>query len=294
MLAGVVSYLLFLDESGQDQKESPYEVLAGIAIEDRQLWPLIQSIQALEIAHFGQRYADGERELKAKKLLKRKTYRHAAQSGPIEPEARRALAQRCLNEGGAARREEITALAQAKIAFCREVLQATREAGGAVLAAMIPKTAPRPAGDFLRKDYAFIFERYFYFLEDRSSDVGLIVFDELERSQSHLLVDQMHRYFLHTGTGLERAKLVVPEPFFVHSELTTGVQIADLIAYTIAWAVRLGGQEESAREEMAALAALTIDLRHDTIRDLPRRPRFTIYGIARINDLRPLAEQGLG
>ena len=158
---------------------------------------------------------------------------------------------------------------------------------------MIPKSAPRTAGNFLRKDYAFIFERYFYLLEDSEDEAGLIVFDDLERSQSHLLVDQMHRYFLHTGRGLERAELVVPEPFFVHSELTTGVQVADLLAYTIAWAVRLTGQDEPGRPEMAEFARLALDLRYDTVRDLPNRPRFRIYGIARINDLRPINEQEL-
>ena len=110
---------------------------------------------------------------------------------------------------------------------------------------------------------------------------------------SPALLDQMHRYFLHTGRGLQRSRLVVPEPFFVHSELTTGVQLADLVAYVIAWAVRLTGQEEPRRSEMAELARLTLDLRYDTVRDLPRRPRFRIYGIARINDLRPIVEQDL-
>jgi len=285
--------LLFLDESGQDQNQSPYEVLAGVAIEDKQLWPLIKVIQGLEMEHFGQRYAANDREMKAKKLLKRKTYRHATQLDPIDPEVRAGLARGCLADGVSASREEITALAQAKISFCLAVLQATREAGGAVLAAMIPKSAPRTEGDFLRKDYAFIFERYFYLLEDNDDEAGLIVFDELERSQSHLLVDQMHRYFLHTGRGLQRSRLVVPEPFFVHSELTTGVQLADLVAYVIAWAVRLTGQEEPGRLEMADLARLTLDLRYDTVRDLYQRPRFRIYGIARINDLRPVMEQDL-
>lgn len=285
--------LLFLDESGQDQRHSPYEVLAGVAIEDKQLWPLVQAIHTLELEHFGQRYANRDRELKAKKLLKRKTFRHAAQLDAFDPALRTQLAQACLGDGAAASRDGITALGQAKIAFCSAVLRATHEAGGVVIAAMIPKSAPRTEGDFLRKDYAFIFERYFYLLEDSNDEAGLIVFDELERSQSHLLVDQMHRYFLHTASGLERARLVVPEPFFVHSELTTGVQIADLVAYTIAWAVRLAGQDEPCRSEMDEFARLTLRLRYDTIRDLPGRPRFRIYGIARINDLRPLNEQDL-
>lgn len=67
-----MAYLLFLDESGHDLKDSPYEVLAGVAVEDRDLWNLICAVQQSEETHFGQRYADVEREMKAKRLLKRK------------------------------------------------------------------------------------------------------------------------------------------------------------------------------------------------------------------------------
>jgi uncharacterized protein DUF3800 len=30
-----MAWFLFIDESGQDHREAPYEVLAGVAIEDR-------------------------------------------------------------------------------------------------------------------------------------------------------------------------------------------------------------------------------------------------------------------
>jgi hypothetical protein len=30
-----MSWALFIDESGQDRRQSPYEVLAGVAVEDR-------------------------------------------------------------------------------------------------------------------------------------------------------------------------------------------------------------------------------------------------------------------
>ena len=51
--------------------------------------------------------------------------------------------------------------------------------------------ARRYSDDHLRKDYAFLFERFFKFLDlQASGQRGLVVFDELERSQSHLLIDQ--------------------------------------------------------------------------------------------------------
>ena len=89
----------------------------------------------------------------------------------------------------------------------------------------------------LRKDYAYLFERFFYFLEDKATEEhGAVVFDEFEKSRSHLLIDQMYRYFGRTAVGKHRATRIISEAFFVHSHLTTGVQIADLVAYVVSWA----------------------------------------------------------
>jgi len=43
-----VAYFLFVDESGGDRREAPYEVLAGVCIEDRDVWNLIDSIKEAE------------------------------------------------------------------------------------------------------------------------------------------------------------------------------------------------------------------------------------------------------
>ena len=56
--------------------------------------------------------------------------------------------------------------------------------------------APKPEPGRLRKDYVYLFERYFYFLETLPArDRGLIVFDELDKAQSHVLLQQMAAYF---------------------------------------------------------------------------------------------------
>jgi hypothetical protein len=66
-----MAWFLFIDESGHDRKEAPYEVLAGIAVEDRKLWPLINELHEAELTHFGRRYSNGNGELKGTKLLKK-------------------------------------------------------------------------------------------------------------------------------------------------------------------------------------------------------------------------------
>jgi len=286
-----MAYLLFLDESGHDLKDSPYEVLAGVAVEDRDLWNLICAVQQSEETHFGQRYADEERELKAKRLLKRKVFRHAAQTASISAAERRELARLCLQHGATATREQLTALAQAKIAFVEDVLGICERFRCRVFASAVDRDAPRSERNFLRKDYAYIFERYFYFLEDHDA-LGLVVFDELERSQSHLLVDQMARYFSHEGRGEARAGRVVPEPFFVHSHLTTGVQLADLVAYTIAWNVRVGKMTRPARPELDPLGQIVSRLRYRAVREVQDNPEFSVWSIAVIDDLRPRTELG--
>jgi hypothetical protein len=43
-----MAFLLFVDESGQDRGDSPYEVLAGIAIEDQDLWNLVLALRDAE------------------------------------------------------------------------------------------------------------------------------------------------------------------------------------------------------------------------------------------------------
>jgi hypothetical protein len=220
-----MSYLLFMDESGHDRVISPREVLAGVAIEDRDLWNFIGEVHQAEIRHFGRRVSAGLRELKGEKLLKRKVFRHAGQMEPMELEGRRRLAKACLGRGDTHRgdpsggnptRAELTALGQAKLAFVEEILTLCARYRIHAFASIIPQSAPRTEGDFLRKDYAFLFERYFYFLEDRGPEVqGLVIFDERERSQSHLLINQLTRYFRDTAKGRMRASRVIPEPFVV-------------------------------------------------------------------------------
>jgi len=295
-----MSFLLFMDESGHDLKESPYEVLAGICIEDRDLWNFICRIQDSETQFFGQRVTPGELELKGKEFLKRKTFRLAAQMPAFELAERTRLAHQCLLKGAAAKggperstatRAELTALGQAKIAFVEHILELCGQYRVRVFASVVDRDAPRPHGDFLRKDYAYLFERYFYFLDEQHAhQLGLVVFDELERVLCHILVDQMGRYFRETAKGRMRAARVIPEPFFVHSHLTTAVQVADIVAYVTAWGVRVGGMTRPARTELARLADRVCQLRYSTVRD----GEHVTWSIAVIDDLRPRDERNEG
>ena len=140
----------------------------------------------------------------------------------------------------------------------------------------------------LRKDYAYLFERFFYFLNSRNDDpMGYLVFDELDKSASQILLDQVSEYFVRTRNGRARARLIIPEPFFVHSDLTTMVQMADLVAYVISWGLRLNGMHEQRRDELQPFAQQIMQLRFR--QETPAG--YTRYGFKIINDLRSVADK---
>lgn len=283
-----MSWALFIDESGQDRRHSPYEVLAGLAIEDRQIWPLIRQLSDAQQHHFGMRLFEAYgREAKAQKLLDRKTFRHAAQGEPIGQVERTRFARELLLNGADVSRDRLTALAQAKISYCDSALELAIRHGAQVFGTIVPQEAPRPpTAEALRKDYAFLFERFYYFLNSRPDDpMGYLIFDEIDRSQSHILLSQVSNYFVRTVNGRTRSRLIIPEPFFVHSDLTALVQVADIIAYVISWGLRLSGMTAPARPELANLAQQVRSL--EFFRQTEGGDR--LRGLKLIRDLRPAA-----
>jgi len=259
-----LAHLLFIDESGQDGKDSPYEVLAGLAVEDKRLWSLIRQLSDLQEHLFGLHLfrAYGS-EAKAQKLLKKKAFRHANQLPPIKLEKRRELSKQLLEDGQNPTKEQLTALGQAKIAYCKRSMEICRGHGCVAFASIVPKRAPRPKANILRKDYAFLFERFFHFLNNSTNDeIGLVIFDELDKRQSQILSNQMYDYFLKTRKGRIRSRLIVPEPMFVHSDLTTLVQMADIVAYVISWGIRIRSMNEPHRTELYDIGSPILDMRY--------------------------------
>lgn len=283
-----MAYFLFIDESGQDHKDSPYEVLAGVAVKDTALWSLILAIQDAEIRHFGVRYSHGTRELKGKKILKRKVFAHAALLPEMQEAERAGFAKSCLENGSTAGMREMSALAQAKLAYVKEVFEICARHECRLFASIVAdREHCDHHADYLRKDYSYLFERFYYFLEDvDSSSAGIVVFDELEKSKSHILLGQMDNYFKLTAKGRKRAKQIIPEPFFVHSDLTTGIQVADLAAYIISWGFRTASLTEPKREELQGLVQIISQLRHRSERHVEGRTNFKVWSFGIIGDLR--------
>ena len=131
-------------------------------------------------------------------------------------------------------------------------------------------------------------------MEDIAPDeMGIVVFDESEKSQSHLLLGQMDDYFGRTSKGRFRAGQIVPEPLFVHSDLTTGVQLADLVAYIVSWQVRFRpNMTAPRREELADLGERVCNLRYlSRNREIEGVGVGDVWSFCFLDDLRPRNER---
>jgi hypothetical protein len=108
----------------------------------------------------------------------------------------------------------------------------------------------------------------------------------MDKSASHVLLGQVGSYFIRTGAGRTRSRLIIPEPFFIHSDLTTLVRLADIIAYTISWGLRLKGMIQPKREELDLVTreVQTLRFRHET-------ETRVMWGYKVIGDLRPAPAQ---
>lgn len=240
-----MSYLLFLDESGHDHKNMPYEIHGGVALHASRLWPFVKSLSNLEQAAFGDFLHRYKSEIKGSKLLDKDRFTWARQGAPIDELSRRKHCLGFLNKGLEKKpptRLEFTAYGQACLMMARGIFDLLREHDAKVFAAAIPRDVAKPAtfeaDEYLRKDIVFLLERYSYLLE-LEKETGLIVLDETDKTLDRRFVSRLERYFKLTQTGRYRSARIVPSPFFVASDMTYPVQVADVCIYAINHGFRL-------------------------------------------------------
>jgi hypothetical protein len=109
----------------------------------------------------------------------------------------------------------------------------------------------------------------------------------VDKAKAKHLIERMAAYFLGTQTGRFRSSLIVPAPFFVHSELTTGVFLADLAAYVLGWAWRLSGMRQPSRDELKPFAKKLHEMQfHGEKPKDDENGCWPLHGIAYLDDLR--------
>ncbi len=272
-----MSFILFMDESGHDHKQMPYEVRGGIALHASRVWAFALQMRELEMASFGLHLHDYGSEIKGEKLLDSDKFRWAAQTNPktgepyeFTPEVRCKLVKEFFdrNEKNKERRKSgeveespgrlhFTAYGQACLYFAENAIRLLREQGAYLLATAIPRgVGKQPAGynpSYLRKDLVFLLERYFYLLEEED-ETGLLVMDQIEKTNDRRFGQRIGDYFLRSHTGRIRSTRIVPVPLFVTQDISYALQAADLCIYIINWGFRLPlrGMNAPSRQDVAS------------------------------------------
>ena len=254
-----MSYLLFVDESGDDHRAMPYEVRGGFAVHTKRLWSFVQAMRSSEEPAFGAPLHRYRSEIKGHKLLDKDRFVWAAQDEWLDDVARRKYAVSFLSRGVAGQvpsRIEFTAYGQASLTMARSIFRLLRDHDAVLFASAIPRGSVKSVDDkgheLLRRDHVFLLERYFYFLEEKQEE-GLLVMDQTDKETDRRFVQLLHRYFTRTNPGRYRAAWIVPAPFFVSSDMTYSVQAADVCIYCVNWGFRLPmrGMDAPAREDIA-------------------------------------------
>lgn len=278
---------LFVNSSGRQGAPSPYEVLAGVLVQERDVWNLSQAMVDAEVRHFGRRFSPDWTPPRARQLLKPKVFRQVGRVQALPVEQRRELARSCLEAREQAGVTMQAALAQAKLAYVGDILELAARYRCKYLASIVGKNAPRPQAGQLRKDFAYLFERFFYSLDDTATQpLGLIVDGFRSGALGRQLRVQMDRYFRATLKGRQRASLVLPEPVQVGGDLTSMVALAGLVAYITSWAFRTKELGEPARYQLGPFKEQVRALRYRAVRDIGDNPNFVIWGFAVIPDVR--------
>ena len=239
-----MSWLLFMDESGHDHKQMPYEVRGGIALQDRRVWPFIRAVASLEENCFGVRLADFKKEFKGAKLLDKDRMAWAKRDVRQSHEERKRNARAFLSKGlqkVSPKRSEFTGYGQACLEMAQGIFRLLRDHEAKLFASVIPRGVKSPedhaAKTYLRKDHVFLLERFYHFVRKRQEQ-GLLVLDQVEEQSDLAFVRQMERYFVRTAKGTQRADWIVPAPFFSSSYLSVPIQVADVCIYCINWGFR--------------------------------------------------------
>jgi len=239
-----MSWLLFMDESGHDHRNMPLEVRGGIAIHAKSIWGFVRDFQQAEEDCFGVRLSEFGTEVKGSKLLRVERYKWARQMDELGSIERRKAVKRFLTKNLQKippERREFTAYGQASLEMARRIFDLLQRHDANLFASTIPQGVRKPRGyrfdNFLRKDHAFLQERFFHFLESKQEH-GLFVMDQSDKTEDRRYVKKLQDYYAKTHLGRERTRWIVPAPMFVDSDMSPGIQAADLCLYCVNWGFR--------------------------------------------------------
>lgn len=239
-----MTWVLFCDESGHDQINTPLEVRGGLAFHVDQIGAFSADFEKLRLEVFGKEFVAKNHEIKGNKLLSRRIFQFAGQEEQLSRAERINgvnLFLKASEMGKSPPARGFSAYGQACLLFADRLFKRLEKFQAVIFASAVPRGTKLPRNyqhfDFLRKDSVFLQERFFYFLEDKDAS-GFMVFDQIETQQDKRYIKRLRDYYTKTQNGRKRAKRICPMPLFVDSELSPCIQAADVCLYCINWGFR--------------------------------------------------------
>lgn len=239
-----MSWLMFVDESGHDHKKMPYEVRGGIVVHVSRLAHLICDIHAAHVDLFGKSLHVNDGELKGEKLLAKRRFKWAStqKPGSLTPDAQRSLIKTFTSpkEDQKPTRSEFFAYGSASLGMATTALNILKAHDVKLFASLIPRGSPQlNASNELREDLSHLLAVFGLFLEERGEH-GLMIMDETEKTHDRNFISKLRTHA--TDSKNSFSPRIVPTPLFVASEMTEGIQLADLCLYMLNWgAYRVAG-----------------------------------------------------
>ena len=124
-------------------------------------------------------------------------------------------------------RQNLIGAAKSKI--CAELVSLVSELHGSILVALLgTKELGEKAAQAKLQCIEFLVERYQYYLQSQSS-TGILILDEASSHKENRLLLETCQGFLSRGTRYVQPNRITMNPVTTHSELSPGIQLADLI-----------------------------------------------------------------
>ena len=237
-----MAWLLFMDESGHDHKNTPMEVRGGVAIHASKIWNFLQDFQKEEKKCFGVRLADYGVETKGSKFLQKKRYKSASVPFVMNEAERKKAIRRFLMQDQLPKRQDFYAYSAACISMAKRIFALLEKYDAQLFASAIPCDVKMPKDfkfkDHLRNDLAYLQERFCNFLE-KKKEKGILVLDQTDKEDDKRFLKALENYYTKTAKGQKRVKFIVPHALFIDSEMSPLIQAADVCIYCINWGYRV-------------------------------------------------------